>query len=636
MTFTKKTIQIILNSKISKSHLNFFMKRHYPRIHKQIHQQTLFLDKFENEKKKISIFERLYCIEHNLSDRPKCQTCHKNYVRSFIGQIYRYSKWCCTSCQASDLECIEKAKKTNIERYGDPNFNNSEKSKQTLKQKLKDDPNYLKKRGQKIANTKFERYGDRGYYDKDKAKETLNQHIKENPNFWYEREQKSKQTKIKNGHDGNWNNREKYHQTCIEKFGVFSYPQSLEFKEKTKKTIDQIPDFYEKRNEKTKKTIDQIPDFYEKRNEKTKKTCNKRYGVDFWLQTKDCRQRNYKSIIREKMKILNECEYDLPFFSYDFLLEHNLDKTFRYQFKCKKCGRIFTSRLILTHGKHYHCPKCYPRCFSKCERSILEYIKQIWINQNEIFYHDRKEICPLEIDILIKNNSMKFGIEYNGIYWHSIDQKTKKIDKNYHFNKTTLCEEKNIKLFSIFEDEYILNPLKVEDKIAKFLGVCQHIDGKSCIMQKNASSLCLIKSNEVVAELVFSKSRFNIKEEWEFISYETKKGIIVDDGLKILTDSFIQEFKPKSIVTFIDRSYSIEEEFLKVGFKIVNVLKPTCWWIFKKDFSFKYHNLEFKKNIASTILNEEFKNTPQQIQKLIESNWIRIYDCGYIKMIKVI
>ena len=51
------------------------LKNKYPRIYQWILEQTTFLDKYDkvkNGKHSLSIFERIYCIEHNLSDRPIC------------------------------------------------------------------------------------------------------------------------------------------------------------------------------------------------------------------------------------------------------------------------------------------------------------------------------------------------------------------------------------------------------------------------------------------------------------------------------------------------------------------------------------------------------------------------------------
>ena len=75
MVITKKITQLILKLNISRSNKCRYVRNHYHRIYKAILKQTSFLDKFAKDSSnpvEISIFERLYCIEHNLSDRPIC------------------------------------------------------------------------------------------------------------------------------------------------------------------------------------------------------------------------------------------------------------------------------------------------------------------------------------------------------------------------------------------------------------------------------------------------------------------------------------------------------------------------------------------------------------------------------------
>ena len=55
---------------------------------------------------------------------------------------------------------------------------------------------------------------------------------------------------------------------------------------------------------------------------------------------------------------------------------------------------------------------------------------------------------PLELDILVKkDDSIICGVEYNGIFYH--DKENQEREKL----KTQLCEEKDIKLFHIWEDD---------------------------------------------------------------------------------------------------------------------------------------------------------------------------------------
>ena len=64
------------------------------------------------------------------------------------------------------------------------------------------------------------------------------------------------------------------------------------------------------------------------------------------------------------------------------------------------------------------------------------------------------------------NGPFDYAFEYCGIYYHSEIFK----GKNYHYEKMKKCLEKNIKLITIFEDEWIHNPEKVKNRIRAVLG----------------------------------------------------------------------------------------------------------------------------------------------------------------------
>ena len=151
MKLTKITINKIYAYPIAKSSITQYIRKHFKQLFRQIMQQTSFLDKFEQHNKKISLFERLYCIVNELTDRPKCQYCKSNYVNRFIIEKNQYGKWCCPKCQASDNECIQKSKNTRKQKYGDENYSNKKQTLKTLKQKEINDPLYWEKR---IAKTK--------------------------------------------------------------------------------------------------------------------------------------------------------------------------------------------------------------------------------------------------------------------------------------------------------------------------------------------------------------------------------------------------------------------------------------------------------------------------------------------------
>lgn len=83
---------------------------------------------------------------------------------------------------------------------------------------------------------------------------------------------------------------------------------------------------------------------------------------------------------------------------------------------------------------------------SKAEQYIIDHLAY----NRQIIHSDRKVLRPKELDIYIPD--IKLAIEYNGLYWHSIENGT---SKYCHRNKSIACHKLDIRLIHIFEFEDI-------------------------------------------------------------------------------------------------------------------------------------------------------------------------------------
>ena len=143
---------------------------------------------------------------------------------------------------------------------------------------------------------------------------------------------------------------------------------------------------------------------------------------------------------------------------------------------CHKLGKngkehgIFETRpdgLINGHG----CPKC-GNIISKGEDELYNFINQIY--DGDIIKHDRKILNGKEIDIYLP--SLKIGIEYNGLLWHS----DKYRNKEDILNKYNLCQEKGIFLIIIYEDEWNNKKDICKSRIRGILGKNDRIFARKC------------------------------------------------------------------------------------------------------------------------------------------------------------
>ena len=111
---------------------------------------------------------------------------------------------------------------------------------------------------------------------------------------------------------------------------------------------------------------------------------------------------------------------------------------------------------------------------SRGEIELQEYIKSIY--QGTIYTSCRSIITPEELDVYIPD--LKFAIEFNGAYYHSLEYDFAR-NTNKHILKTKLCEEKNIKLLHIFEDNWNSNKDKQKSLIIDYLNCKYRIKEKN-------------------------------------------------------------------------------------------------------------------------------------------------------------
>lgn len=128
---------------------------------------------------------------------------------------------------------------------------------------------------------------------------------------------------------------------------------------------------------------------------------------------------------------------------------------------------------------------------SKAEQYIIDSLKYDGI----IIHNDRKVLRPKEIDIYLPD--LKIGIEYNGLYWHSIKNGT---DKYCHRNKSIACRKLDIRLIHIFEFENLDEQIQLLNKL--ILGIDE--------FDQNFTKNNLISSILEQVEIIYSDDRYTI------------------------------------------------------------------------------------------------------------------------------
>jgi hypothetical protein len=126
--------------------------------------------------------------------------------------------------------------------------------------------------------------------------------------------------------------------------------------------------------------------------------------------------------------------------------------------------------------------------------------------------------------------------------------------------------------------------------------------------------------------MIFSKKRNTLNNtsqdsDYKILRFCNKLNTQIIDSASILLNYFIEKYKPKSIITFVDRRYSQRELYNELGFNHINNTKPNYWYYNKHNYNLKYQ-FKFKRDV-------NLNKTKSQI--MVEMGYYKIYDCGNMK-----
>ena len=357
---------------------------------------------------------------------------------------------------------------------------------------------------------------------------------------------------------------------------------------------------------------------------------------------RSCSNDRFKQTIcefKDKSNLIHDNKYDYSLVEYK-------NSTIDVDIICNKHG-IFSQSPNNHISKKQDCPKCALK-YDKTEGDIKEFIKSLNLN---FISNSKKIIPPLELDIYIPSHNI--AIEFNGLYWHSELFK----DKNYHLDKTNVCNEKKIQLIHIFEDEWINNKDIVKSRLQNLLGLTPNkIYGRKTLVkevspketklfldenhiQGNVNSkikLGLYYNNELVSLMTFGNLRKvlgNKKNDNEYNSYEllrfcNKLNTNVIGGADKLLKHFVFNYNPNKIISYADRRWSQGKLYEKLGFTFTHFSKPNYFYIVDKIRKYRF---KYRKDI---LVKEGYDSTKTERQIMLDRGINRIYDCGTIAYIK--
>ena len=526
---------------------------------------------------------------------------------------------------------VEKAKQTKLERYGDENYTNHKKAEETNIEKYgvkvptqnkeisvkisktlssKSDEEW-KEIVNKRKQTKLERYGDENYVNAEQSSKTWNS---KSQNEISNIVSKSKKTKLEKYGDENYVNMEKFKEISMEKFGTEYFFQSEEVKEKIRQSN------------------------------------LKNLGVEYPMQNKDVqekvkRQSKAKLLLAKSRNLLTISDLVSIFHKDEHTLFDAIEKLNIDVVRFESDNRVYIKSSDLPILEDYF-SKTEMSGKSYSEKELLDYIKSIY--KGEIIENTKQIISPRELDIYIPNKNL--AIEFDGLYWHDENH----VENNYHWNKTKLCNEKEIDLIHIFEDDWVNKKEIVKSMISSRLGIYQQkIFARKCKIEQIEKSqtesffnenhlqgfaqgnlyLGLFYNNELVQAVIINKKGWH-DGNVELTRMVTKINIQVIGGFSKLMKHISDYIEYEFITSYVYRAWFNGRGYLESGFKIIGENKPSYSYIVDNK---RIHKSMFRKDKIKRYFENgtlEYFNENETEHELMEHNMIyRIYDCGTIKVV---
>lgn len=544
---------------------------------------------------------KVYWILNNIVDFPKCCICGSPMVGCNVKSAQKgYADMLCSSTECHKKMRANRQKSTMLSNHG---FSNNFQNPKTI-EKIKQHnielygnpcPANNKEIRAKIEDDNVRKYGVKSYSSTQECKD------------------KVKATNLKNlGVDNPFKSsicKEKTRQTMIERFGVDHPSKSQAIQDKKKQHL-----------------VDKYGENYKQM---------------LWGNNHNIGQyrRSYSDFIMKSSKVS-------PMFSLDEFVEMRLAGKQDFRFKCKRCSKEFTSNW--DNGGTRSCPHCMNSGCSNEEQELYTYLLSL-VDDSELKHNDRTVLAPLELDFYFPKH--KLAIEYDGLFWHSDEMQP---DYKYHLSKTLGCEQKNIQLIHIFENEWIYKQDIVKSRIKNLLGIYDHtMFARKCTVVDVSSKLArdfydknhiqgrvnasinygLEHDNEIVAMMSFGKSRFSKKYEWELLRFCTKLGCHVPGGASKLLKHFERSCCPASVVSYADRRWSTGNMYLKLGFVFDHASSPDYWYFNDYSTMVLKSRMQFQKHMLKSIL-PSFDDSKSEVENMRSNGYHRIFDCGNLVYVK--
>ena len=344
--------------------------------------------------------------------------------------------------------------------------------------------------------------------------------------------------------------------------------------------------------------------------EKIKKTNLKKYGTENVFASQ---------VIKEKIRNTNKERYgvDYPMSNKDIL---------------NKSMNTIKEK----YGVPWNCQRKEAKNFSNNSKPNRDFAKLL--DDNNIEYEREYSIDKYSFDFKVKD----ILIEINPSATHNSTWgifSKKPLDKKYHLNKSEYAKKSGFRCLHVWDwddKEKIINLLKDRINIGARKCIIKEVDKKECnefLNKYHLQNTCngqkvrlgLYYNDELVEIMTFGIPRYNKSYDWELLRLCSIDKYNIIGGASKLFKFFIDNYKPKNIISYCDNSKFDGTVYNELGFDLIRNRKPSKHW-----YDGKKHITDnlLKQRGFDKLFNCSFGKGTSNKELMLEYGFVEVYDCG--------
>jgi transposase-like protein len=250
-----------------------------------------------------------------------------------------------------------------------------------------------------------------------------------------------------------------------------------------------------------------------------------------------------------------------------------------------------------------------------------------------------RSVIKGELDLY--DGQHRLAIEYCGLWWHREDT----VGRSFHLNKLKACQDKRVRLLTVFEDEWLTRQEIVKSLILSRLGSYgRTVPARACDVWVNHPEevASFLQENHLQGKPTNIHLDVSLRYQDEIVATMTlghhhrqnMKGLILnrlcfakDTAVVGGTDRIFKHLRKHysgPIVTWADRRWSEGEVYKRLGFMKADVTGPD--YVYAKGQ---------KRRSKQSMMKSNTGCPPEMTERewCLSQGWYRVYDCGKIKWV---